>query len=68
MPICAGKVSFIRMVRPDGTINVLDESSRVGKRRKGQYIKATIWTRYQQLKVYYRGRIIKKWKYQLPSK
>jgi putative transposase len=68
MPICAGKVSFIRLVRPDGTINVLGESFKVGKRRKGQYIKATIWTRYQQLKVYYRGRIIKKWKYQLPSK
>lgn len=68
MPICAGKVSFIRVVRPDGTINMLSESFKVGKRRKGQYVKATIWTRSQQLKVYYRGRIVKQWKYQLPSK
>ena len=68
MPICAGKVSCIRLVRPDGTINVLSESFKVGKRRKGQYVKATIWTKYQQLRVCYRGRIIKKWKYQLPSK
>ena len=68
IPICAGKISLIRLVRPDGTINVLGESFKVGKRRKGQYVKATIWTKSQQLRVYYRRRIIKKWKYQLLSK
>ena len=68
MPICVGKVSFIWLVRPDGTINVLGESFKVGKRRKGQYVKATIWTKSQQLRVYYHRRIIRKWKYQLPSK
>ena len=65
LPICEGKVSFIRMVRPSGRITLLGEKFKVGKRMKHQYVKATIFTRSEQLKVYFRGRIIKQWPYPL---
>jgi len=65
LPICAGKVSFIRMVRSSGRITILGEKFKVGKRMKHQYVKATIFTRSEQLKVYFRGRILKQWPYPL---
>jgi hypothetical protein len=63
MPICAGKVSFIRQVRPSGRITILHEKFKVGKRFKGQFVKATIFTKQERLKVYFRGRLIKQWPY-----
>ena len=65
LPICDGKVSFLRMVRPSGRITLLGEKFKVGKRMKHHYVKATIFTRSEQLKVYFRGRIIKQWPYLL---
>jgi hypothetical protein len=63
LPIGPGKVSFIRLVRSDGSITLLSERFRVGKRRKGQSVKATIFTKEQRLKVYWNGRLIKQWRY-----
>lgn len=65
LPICEGKVSFLRMVRASGRITLLGEKFKVGKRRKHPYGKATSFTRSEQLKVYFRGRIIKQWPYAL---
>jgi transposase-like protein len=65
LPICEGKVSFIRLVRPSGRITILGEKFKVGKRMKHQYVKATLLTRSEQLKVYFRGRILKQWPYAL---
>lgn len=65
LPICDGKVSFIRLVRPSGRITLLGEKFKVGKRMKHPYGKATIFTRSEQVKVYFRGRIIKQWPYAL---
>ena len=65
VPICDGKVSFIRLVRPSGRITLLGEKFKVGKRMKHHYVKATIFTRSEQVKVYFRGRILKQWPYAL---
>ena len=65
MPICAGKGSFIRQVRPSGRITLLGEKFQVGKRLKGQFVKATIFTKTEKLKIYLEGHIVKEWPYKL---
>ena len=66
--ICVGKVTFIRLVSAEGNINVLGQRSKIGKRLKFQYVKATLYTRHQTLKVYYKGRLVKQFDYELPRK
>jgi transposase InsO family protein len=65
LPIAVGKVSFIRLVSAQGTINVLGQQFKVGKRVKFQYVKATIYTGPQTLKIYHRGRLCKALPYKL---
>jgi len=65
LAIAVGKVSFIRLVSAQGTINILEQPYRVGKRLKFEYIKATIVTDRQTLKVYRRGRLLKTFPYKL---
>jgi putative transposase len=52
LPIATGKVTFIRQVRTSGRITVLGVKVRVGKRRKGHYVRAVLYTRTRTLKVY----------------
>jgi len=42
LPIATGKVTFIRFVSPQGSISLLGQSFRLGKRLKFQYVKATL--------------------------
>jgi putative transposase len=65
LPMTAGKVSFIRLVSTQGNINILEQSFHIGKRLKFQYVKATLYTRQQTLKVYHQGRLIKALPYKL---
>lgn len=65
LPISVGKVSFIRLVRHNGSVNLLSQRFQIGRRLKFQYIKATIFTRQQVLKVYHKGRIVKQFDYPL---
>lgn len=67
LPISVGKVTFIRLVSAAGTINILEQKFKVGKRLKFQYVKATLYTRYQTLKIYHKGRLIKQFDYELPK-
>ena len=67
-PIAAGKVTFIRLVSVQGTVNILDQSFKVGKRLKFQYVKVTIYTKYQKLKVYLKGKLVKEFPYPLSKK
>lgn len=67
-PIAAGKVSCIRLVSTQGTINILGQQYRVSKRLKFEYIKATLFTARQTLKVYHRGRLLKAFPYTLTVK
>jgi hypothetical protein len=65
LPIAAGKVTFIRLVSEKGTIDILEQTFKVGKRLKFQYVKATIDTQRQMLKVYHKGRLIRSFGYKL---
>lgn len=65
LPLAVGKVTFIRQVRAEGDIDILEQAFHLGKRFKFQYVKATIETQRQLLKVYHRGRLIKSFAYQL---
>ena len=65
LPISVGKVSFIRLVKTKGTINLLSQQFQIGRRLKFQYIKATIFTKQQVLKVYHKGRLVKQFDYPL---
>ena len=49
-----GKVHFIREVKEDGTINVLNEDFNVDKSLAYEYAWATINTKEEQLMIYYR--------------
>jgi hypothetical protein len=68
IPICQGKVTFIRLVSAEGNINILEQRFKVSKRLKFQYVKATLYTRYQALKVYHKGHLVKQFDYKLPRK
>jgi transposase InsO family protein len=68
LPLSVGKVSFIRLVKAKGTINILGQQFKVGKRLKFQYVKATLYTKYQVLKVYHKVRLVKQFDYKLMSK
>jgi hypothetical protein len=71
MPISAGRVHFIRQVRSDGTISLLNETWRVGQHRAGQYVWATITTHRHRLEIWYQRsaqhewRSLKSWPYAL---
>jgi len=55
LPITEGKVHFIRQVKGDGTISVLNEDFDVGESLVNEYVWATIDTKQGQLMIYYRG-------------
>lgn len=65
LPIAVGKVSFIRLVKANGSINLLSQRFQIGRRLKYQYIKATIYTKQHSLKVYHKGQIVKQFEYPL---
>lgn len=53
LPITAGRVHFIRQVKPDGTIALLNETWRVSRRLAGKYVWATITTHCRRLEIWY---------------
>jgi putative transposase len=53
LPITAGRIHFIRQVKPDGTITVLNESWKVGKRLAGKYVWTTLLTHCRRLEIWY---------------
>jgi putative transposase len=65
LPVTIGKVTFIRLVSTQGTVRVLSQSFKVGKRLKYQYVKVTIYTKHKKLKIYHKGKLIKEYPYPL---
>ena len=55
LPLTEGKVHFIRQVKNDGRINVLNETFSVGKEFISEYVWATICVGKQRLEVYYQA-------------
>jgi len=55
LPIAAGRITFIRKVTPLGNLHLLGLTFKVGKRLKGQYLKAVLDTHHAHLTVYVKG-------------
>jgi putative transposase len=65
LPLAAGRVTFLRRVSVAGTVTLLSQSFRVGKRHKGLYLRLVIDTGRGKLTAYLDGRVVKRWPYQL---
>jgi putative transposase len=65
LPLAEGRVTFIRRVSVAGTVTVLSQSFRVGKRHRGLYLRLVVDTRRGWLTAYLNGRVLKRWPYKL---
>jgi transposase InsO family protein len=65
LPLSAGRVTFIRRVSPAGTVSILSQSFRVGKRHKGLYLRLVVDTGRGRLTAYLNGRVLRRWPYKL---
>ena len=63
--LAAGRVTFIRRVSAAGTVTVLSQSFRVGKRHRGLYPRLVVDTGRGWLTAYLNGRVLKRWPYKL---
>ncbi len=61
LPLADGRVMFIRRVNVDGTVRVLSQSFRVGKRHRGLYLRLVVDTGRGALTAYLNGRVLKRW-------
>jgi putative transposase len=73
LPITAGRIHFIRKVKPDGTISLLNETWKVSRRLAGKYVWATIITHCRRLDIWYQRsaqhdwRLLKTYAYDIPE-
>lgn len=65
LPLAAGRVTFIRRVSVAGTVTVLSQLYRVGKRHRGLYLRLVVDTERGWLTAYRSGRVLKRWPYKL---
>ena len=65
LPLSDGRVTFIRRVSWAGTVTVLSQSFRVGKRHKGLYLRLVVDTGRGWLTAYLNGRVLQRWPYKL---
>jgi hypothetical protein len=63
--LAAGRVIFIRRVSPAGTVSVLSQSYRVGKRHPGLYLRLVVDTGRGPLTACSNGRVLRRWPYRL---
>jgi transposase InsO family protein len=60
LPIALGKIIFIRWVWVQGSVDILGESIKIGRRLRFQHIKATLYTGSQMLSIHHNGRLLKR--------
>jgi transposase InsO family protein len=65
LPLAEGRVTFIRRVNVSGTVTVLSQSFRVGKRHRGLYLRLVVDTGRGWLTAYRNGRVLTRWPYKL---
>jgi putative transposase len=65
LPLAAGHVTFIRRVSVAGTVTVLSQPFRVGKKHRGLYLRRVLDTGRGRLTAYLNGRVLKRWPYKL---
>ena len=63
--LAVGHVTFIRRVSTAGTVSVLSQSYRVGKKHRGLYLRLVVDTGRGRLTAYLNGRVLKRWPYKL---
>ena len=63
LSIAAGRITFFRQVTAHGNVHLLSQTFYVGKRLKGEYVKATLDTQRAHLTVYRHGCIFKRFAY-----
>src|SRR3954463_4827272 len=66
--LAVGRVIFIRRLSPAGTVSVLSQSYRVGKRHRGLSLRPVVDTGRGTLTAYLNGRVLKRWPYKLLNK
>jgi hypothetical protein len=64
-PVAEGHVTFIRRVSFAGTVTVLSQSFRVGKRHRGLYLRLVVDTGRGRLTAYLNGQVLMRWPYKL---
>jgi len=65
LPLAAGRVTFLRRVSVAGTVTVLSQSFRVGKKHRGLYLRLVVDTGRGCLTAYLNGRVLQRWTYRL---
>jgi putative transposase len=65
LPLAEGRVTFIRRVSVAGTVSVLSQPYRVGKRHRGLYLRLVVGTGRGHLTAYLNGRVLKRGPYKL---
>jgi putative transposase len=65
LPLAEGRVTFLRRVSAAGTVTLLSQSFRVGKRHRGLCLRLVLDTGRGALTAYLNGRVLKRWPYQL---
>src|SRR5436305_10013327 len=65
LPLAEGRVTFLRRVSVAGTVTVLDQTYRVGKRHRSLYLRLVIDTGPGRLTAYPNGRNRQRWPYKL---
>ena len=63
--VAEGRVTFLRRVSVAGTVAVLSQPFRVGKRHRGLYLRLVLDTGRGRLTAYRNGRVLKRWPYKL---
>src|SRR5262249_11807581 len=65
LPLAAGRVTFIRRAGVAGTVRVVCQTFRVGKRHRGLYLRLVVNTGRGSLTAYLNGRVLRRWPYKL---
>jgi putative transposase len=65
LPLAEGRVTFIRRVSGAGTVTLLSQTFRVGKKHRGLYLRLVVDTGRGWLTAYRNGRVLKRWPYKL---
>jgi hypothetical protein len=65
LPLAEGRVTFIRRVSVAGTVTVLSQTFRAGKRHRGLYLRLVVDTGRGRLTGYLNGRVLQRWPYKL---
>jgi transposase InsO family protein len=67
-PLAAGRVTFLRRVSGAGTVTLLSQTFRVGKKHRGLYLRLVVNTGRGTLTAYLNGRVLERWPYKLLNK